>query len=52
MLHQMVLVKSTILDGAAGLKAWYSTTKANASTAKVLNNESAGGEYKQYFVDH
>ena len=52
MLHQVKLVKGTILDDAVGLLAWYDATKANASIAKVLSNESACGEYKQYFMDH
>jgi glutathione S-transferase len=52
MLHQMKLVKGDILNDAKGLLAWYDATKANASVAKVLNGESAGGEYKQYFMDH
>lgn len=52
MLHQMKLVKGDILDDAKALLAWYDTLKGNANVAKVLNNESAGGEYKQYFMDH
>jgi glutathione S-transferase len=52
MLHQMKLVHGDILDDAKGLLAWYDATKANESVAKVLKGESAGGEYKQYFMDH
>jgi len=52
MLHQMKLVHGDILDDAKALLAWYDATKANASVAKVLNGESAAGEYKQYFMDH
>jgi len=52
MLHQMKLVKGNILDDTKGLLAWYDATKANPSIAKVLNNESVAGEYKQYFMDH
>jgi len=52
MLHQLKLVKGSILDDAKALSAWYDATKANASIAKVLNGEAACGEYVQYFVDH
>ena len=51
MLHQCVLVDSTVLDAPqhATLKAWFGGVVADPRTVRVLSGRSAMGPLHQYF---
>lgn len=51
-LHQIKLVKSTVLDEFAKIVAFYNRLEAREEIQKVLKGESSYGELTQYFIPH